>query len=221
MSRNTCGARRRSDAAPAFAVARNGRAMRGIVAMGLPLAGILAVGAMAIADPRAPARGIDSDARPGVSAYQLAAQLPARIRKGEPAALILRVRKSGLPADHVAACLAPAPLFASEEDVADTTPAIGIDLGAGAEPASEPACAMAIAAVRTAPGVYEFTWEPDTAGRVNLRFSVGDSQLNVAVNVGSAPPNPAILMAFVLLVGVILSAAARMRRTRQRQGGST
>ncbi len=195
--------------------------MRGIVAMGLSLAGILAPAAIVIADPSAPVRGIESEARRGASAYQLAAHLPASIRKGEPASLILHVQKSGRPVDDVIACLAPVPAFASEEDAADTTPAIGIDLGAGAEPGSQPGCVMAIAAVRTAPGVYQFTWEPDTAGRVNLQFSVGDSQLNVAVNVGSAPPNPAILIAFVLLVGAILSVAVRMRRTQQRQGGST
>ncbi|MGD0696335.1 MAG: hypothetical protein ABSB82_16050 [Terriglobia bacterium] len=206
-------------------LARDGRALRGIVAIGLSLAGILAPAAIVIAAPSAPVRGIESEARRGASAYQLAAHLPASIRKGEPASLILHVQKSGRPVDDVIACLAPVPAFASEEDAADTTPAIGIDLGAGAEPASapapEPGCVMAIAAVRTAPGVYQFTWEPDTAGRVNLQFSVGDSQLNVAVNVGSAPPNPAILIAFVLLVGAILSVAVRMRRTQERQGGST
>jgi hypothetical protein len=195
--------------------------MRRIIAVGLQLAGILVLGTLAIAIPSTAARDIESKAGRGASAYELAVQLPARIRKGEPASLILHVQKSGRPVDDVAACLAPAPLFASEEDVADTTSAIGSDLGASAEPTSQPACVMAIAAVRTAPGVYQFTWEPDTAGRVNLRFTAGDSLLVVAVNVRSAPPNPAILIAFALLVGVILTAAARMRRSQQRQGGST
>jgi hypothetical protein len=188
--------------------------------MGLPLAGILAAGT-AIVGPSAAARGVDSQVPRGPSAYQLAAQLPARIRKGEPASLILYVQKSGRPVDNVAACLAPAPLFTSEEDAMDATPAIGIDLGTGAEPGAQPACVGAIAAVRTAPGVYQFTWEPDTAGRVNLRFSAGDSQLNEAVNVSSAPPNAAILIAFVLLVAAILGAAGRMRRTQRRQSDLT
>jgi hypothetical protein len=195
--------------------------MRGVVLIGLWLAGILTIGAMAIADPIARAPGLDRAARQGASAYQLAVQTPARIQQDEPASLILHVLKNGRPADDVTACLATAPLFPSEEDVTDTTPAAGIDLGAGPEGAFLPVCATAIAAVRTAPGVYEFTWEPDTAGRVNLRFTAGDSQLNVPVNVGSAPPNPAILIGFVVLVGVILSAAAWMRRRRLRQGSLT
>lgn len=166
------------------------------------------------------AGGAGSEARQQAAAYKLAAQLPARIRKGEPASLILHVLKSGRPADDVAACLAPVPLFASAEDVVDPTPATGADLGTAVEPASQAACVMAIAAVRSAPGVYRFTWEPDTAGRVNLRFTAGDGRLNVAVNVESAPPNPAILIAFVLLVAAILSAAAWMRRAPQRQGSA-
>jgi len=176
---------------------------------------------MAIAGSGAAARGIESEDRRGPSAYQLAAQLPARIRKGEPASLVLYVQKNDRPAEDVAACLVPAPSFTSEEDAMDATPAIGADLGAGAEPGSQPACVGAMAAVRTAPGVYQFTWEPDTPGRVNLRFTVGDSQLNEAVNVSSPPPNPAVLIAFVLLVAAILGAAGRMRRTEQRQGDLT
>jgi len=175
---------------------------------------------MAIAGSSAPAGGAGSEGRQQAAAYQLAAQLPARIRKGEPASLILHIQQSGRPVDNVAACLAPVPLFASEEDAADLTPAAGADLGTAVEPASQPACVMAIAAVRTAPGVYQFTWEPDTAGRINLRFTAGDGRLDVAANVESAPPNPAILIAFVLLVAAILSAAARMRRASQRQGGA-
>jgi hypothetical protein len=186
----------------------------------LPVAGILAV-ATAIAGPRAAARGIDGQVPSRPSAYQLAAQLPARIRKGEPASLVLYVRKSGHPVDDVAACLVPAPLFASEEDAMDTTPAMGSDLGASAGPGSPAGCVGAIAAVRAAPGVYQFTWEPDTAGRVNLRFTVGDSQLSEAVNVSSPPPNAAILITFVLLVAAILGAAGHLRRAHQRHGDST
>jgi len=197
MSRNTCGARRRIDAP------------------GLRVAGILAAVAAAIAVPSAYARGADSK----TGAYQLAAQLPARIWKGEAATLSLHVQKSGRPADDVAACLAPAPLFAGEEDATDRTPALGSDLGAGPEPASQPACVMAIAAIRTAPGIFQFTWEPDTAGRVNLQFTAGDSRLIVPVDVGSAPANPALLAAFVLVAGVMVSAARWMRHARERQGG--
>jgi len=196
--------------------------------MGLPLAGILA-SALPIARPSAAAQGIENRVQRAPSAYQLAAQLPARIKKGEAASLVLYVQKGGQPVDNVAACLVPAPLFTNEEDAMDTTPAIGVDLGvdlgaelgAGPEPGSQPACVGAIAAVRTAPGVYEFTWEPDTPGRVNLRFTAGDSQLNEAVNVSSAPPNPAILIAFVVLVAAILGTAGRMRRRQPRQGDLT
>jgi hypothetical protein len=40
------------------------------------------------------------------------------------------------------------------------------------------------------------------------------------VNVRSAPPNPTILIAFVFLVGVILSVAARMRHMQRQRGGA-
>lgn len=80
---------------------------------------------------------------------------------------------------------------------------------------------MGMEAVRTGPGVYEFTWEPDTAGRVELRFTVGGTELDVAVDVVSAPPDSAFLVAFVLLVGAILGSAARMRRTRRPRAVST
>ena len=182
MSRNTCGARRRINAAAIW------------------LAGVLAAHA--------------------AGAYRLAADLPARLRKGEPASLILRVDAGGRPAHDVAACLVPAPLFASEEDAADTTPAIGIDLGVGADPSPETPCVMAIAGVRTAPGVYRFTWEPDSAGRVELRFRVKEGRLEVPVDVESAPPSPTVLIAFVLLIGTIMGAAAGMRRRQTRQGGA-
>jgi hypothetical protein len=220
MLRNTSRARPRTDTIPVLPLARDGRCMRGISAIGFLVAGSLALGTLAIADPSAAVRDIDSKALCAANAYELAVQLPAKIRKGEPASLILHVQKNSRPADDVAPCMAPAPLFASEEDVTDTTPAIGSDLGAGAEPTTQPACVMAIAAVRTAPGVYQFTWEPDTAGRVNLQFTAGDSQLDVAVNVRSAPPNPTILIAFVFLVGVILSVAARMRHMQRQRGGA-
>jgi len=196
--------------------------MRAIVAIGLLLAGIPAVGAVAATDSSVSARASNREVQGSATAYQLTAQVPARIRQGEPASLVLHVEKTGQPpAGDVAACLATAPLFPSEEDASDTTPALGMDLGVGAESSSQSGCVMGIAGVRSAPGAYQFTWEPDTAGRVNLRFSVGDSLLNVLVNVESAPPSPAILIGFLLLVVVILSAAGWMRHAQKRHGGST
>ena len=130
---------------------RNGRVLSGIIAAGLWLAGILAAGAVGIADPSAPEQGINSEGRRSASAYELTAQLPAGFRKGESASLILHVRKDGHPAGDVFACLASVAVFASDEDAADTTPAMGTDLGVATEPASapaaEPACVMALAAV--------------------------------------------------------------------------
>ena len=220
MFRNTCAAKPRIEEARILRPARDCPAIRRLFPMGLPLAAFL-VSAMVIPAARAVAQGIESQVRRSPSAYQLAVQLPARIRKGEPASLVLHVHKSDRPVDDVAACLVPRPLFTSEEEAADATPAIGIDLGVGAEPGSQPACVGAIAAVRAAPGTYQFTWEPDTPGRVNLQFTVGDTQLNEAVNVTSTPPNLAILLAFVLLIATILGAAVRMRRRQQRQGDFT
>ena len=227
MSKNTCEAKPKTEAPQVLLSVRNPNAARWLLPRGARLAGIVAI-SMIIGGPCALVRGIESVA--GTSDYQLAVQLPARIRKGQPASLVLYVQRRGVPVDGVAACLTPTPLFASEEDATDATPAAGIDLGASTEPESDPtdppgsagpACVGSIAALRAAPGVYQFTWEPDESGRVNLRFSVGDSQLNKAVNVGSAPPNPAILITFVLLVAGILGAAGHMRRTRARRGDLT
>lgn len=224
MSKNTCEAKPKTEAPQVLLSVRNPNAARWLLPRGARLAGIVAI-SMIIGGPCALVRGIESVA--GTSDYQLAVQLPARIRKGQPASLVLYVQRRGVPVDGVAACLTPTPLFASEEDATDATPVAGIDLGAGTEPGSDPAglagpaCVASIAALRTAPGIYQFTWEPDQAGRVNLRFSVNDSQLNEAVNVGSAPPNPTILFTFVLVVAVILGTAGRMRRTRARRGNLT
>ena len=134
--------------------------------------------------------------------------------------MILRVERAGRPAEDAVACMDPVPIFASEEDIADTTPALGADLGVGAPSAAAPACVAALAAVRTAPGVYRFTWEPDAAGRIDLRFTVGDSRFHVPIDVASPPADPAIPIAFVLLAGAFLGTAAWMRRTRKRSGGA-
>jgi len=220
MLRNTCAAKPRIEKARVLRLARDRPITRRLLLIGLPLAGIL-VSAMALPGPRSLAQGIESQVRRGPSAYQLAVQLPARIRKGEPASLVLHVQKSGRPANDVAACLAPQPVFSSEEDAVDATPALGTDLGVDAEPGSTPGCVGAIADVRTAPGVYQFTWEPDTPGRVNLRFTVADSQLNAAVDVASSPPNPAILTSFLLLIAAILGDAGSLRRRQRRLGEFT
>lgn len=163
---------------------------------------------------------VDQQARQSANTGPLSVQLPARIEKGEPASLILHLGQSGEHARNLAACLAPVPLFPSEDDAADTTPNLGADLGAGAESPSQPGCVMGIAGVRTAPDSYQFTWEPDTAGRVNLHFTLGHNQLVVPVDVASAPPNSAILIAFALFVGATLIVAACMRRALQVRGGS-
>lgn len=85
MLRNTSKARPRTDTIPVLPLARDGRSMRGISAIGLLVAGSLALGTLVIADPSAAARDIDSKALCGANAYELAAQLPAKIRKSEPA----------------------------------------------------------------------------------------------------------------------------------------
>ncbi len=195
--------------------------MRRVIATGLQIASTLLLCALCFANSSSEGRAIESKAGQDASAYRLTAQIPDRIQKGEITSITLHVQKNGRPVDDIIACLKPAPLFVSEEDVTDTTAALGSDLGANEEPATQLACVTSIAAVRTAPGVYQFTWEPDTAGRINLQFTAGESRLEVPVNVRSAPPNPALLIAFVLFVGVILSTAAWMRRMRHRQGGST
>ncbi len=101
----------------------------------------------------------------------------------------------------------------------DTTPAGGIDLGTDSESTAQPGCINSIAGVMSGPGTYAFTWEPDTAGRVNLTFTVGASTLTVPVDVASAPPSAAILIFFVLFVAAVLSTAACLRR-RLRPGGA-
>ncbi|HUI79421.1 MAG TPA: hypothetical protein VLY24_15960 [Bryobacteraceae bacterium] len=159
---------------------------------------------------------VQADAAPG--AYELRVQIPAGFRKGQAASLILNVRRAGRPADDAFACLAPVPVFVSDPDDIDPTPAVGADLGSASDPAAALACVSAIAAVRTAPGVYQFNWEPDTAGRVHLRFTVGDSRLDVPVDVASAPPNFAVLVGFTLLIGATWMTAAHIRRRRRRVG---
>ena len=143
--------------------------------------------------------------------YVLTAELPATIRKGAPATLLLHVHSGAQPVDHLAACLATAPLFVSMEDALDTTPANGVDLGVGLESGLQPACSMAIAGVPSGPGIYAFTWEPDTAGRVNLKFTAGASAITVPADVDSAPASPAILAVFVVFVALVFSVAAYVR----------
>jgi hypothetical protein len=70
---------------------------------------------------------------------------------------------------------------------------------------------MAIAGVPSGPGIYAFTWEPDTAGRVNLKFTAGASAITVPADVGSAPPNPVVLAVFAVFVALVLSLAAYVR----------
>ncbi|MGP8246651.1 MAG: hypothetical protein ACLQVN_19290 [Bryobacteraceae bacterium] len=146
--------------------------------------------------------------------YVLTVELPARLRKGAPATLLLHVHSGAQPVDRLAACLATAPLFPSMEDALDTTPANGIDLGAGPESGLQPGCSMAIAGVPSGPGIYAFTWEPDTAGRVNLKFTAGASAITVPADVDSAPPSPVILAAFVVFVALVFGMAAYARRRR-------
>jgi len=150
---------------------------------------------------------------------QLAAQIPAAVRKGHVTTLILQVRQNGRPVDHAAACLATAPLFVSLEDVLDTTPAGGVDLGSGPDSAVRPACTNAIAGTQSGDGRYAFEWEPDTAGRVNLIFSAAGSTLIVPVDVGSEPPSAIILILFATFVAAVLITAGCLRR-RLRPGGA-
>jgi hypothetical protein len=197
--------------------------MKGMKAIGVALlAGILAGGAQAVAcqSTGAPSMG-GVETAGATGAHQLTAQLPAAIWKGQNATLILHVRKDGQPVDQVAACLATAPLFVSLEDAIDTTPAGGVDLGTGAEFTARPACTNAIAGVRSGPGTYVFTWEPDTAGRVNLTFTAGAGTLTVPVDVASAPPSAAILILFVAFVAAVLTTAAGLRRLLQPGGAAS
>jgi hypothetical protein len=154
-------------------------------------------------------------------AYQLTAQLPATIAKGKVTTLILHIRENGKPVDSVAACLTTAPLFMSVEDALDTTPAGGIDLGTGLEAAAQPGCRMGMAGVPSGPGTYEFTWEPDTAGHVNLIFTAGVSMLNIPVDVASTPPSRAILILFFFVVAAVLSTAACLRRRLRPEGAAS
>jgi hypothetical protein len=175
------------------------------------LAGFLAGGAQQAAGLSKSLPETRTAGNAGTGAYQLKAQLPPTIRKGEPTTLILNVWRKGKPADNVMACLSPVPIFPSTEDAMDTTPAGGMDLGASPDSAAQPACTTALAGVPGGPGTYLFMWEPDTAGRVNLTFTAGDSALTVGTDVGSAPPKAAILALFVLFVVTVLSCAAYLR----------
>ena len=157
----------------------------------------------------APLTGVTDPAATGN--YVLTAEVPATLRKGAPATLVLHVHSGAQPVDRLVACLATAPLFISMEDALDTTPANGIDLGAGLESSLQPVCSMAIAGVSSGPGIYAFTWEPDTAGRVKLKFTAGGSAIAVPVDVDSAPPSPVILAVFVVFVALVFSMAAYMR----------
>jgi hypothetical protein len=71
-----------------------------------------------------------------------------------------------------------------------------------------------MAGERTAPGTYAFTWEPDTAGRVNLDFAAAGAAVTIPVDVVSPPPNAAVLALFLLAVVGILVVAAHLRRLR-------
>lgn len=186
------------------------------------LAGILAGAAQGVAHQGAGAARIGRAGTAGEpGTYQLTVQLPSAVRKGQNATLILHVRKDGQPFDPATACLATVPLFVSLEDAIDTTPSGGIDLGAGPEFPARPACTNAIAGMRSGPGTYVFTWEPDTAGRVNLTFTAGAGTLSLPVDVASAPPNAAILILFAAFVAAVLITAAGLRRLRQPGGAAS
>jgi hypothetical protein len=144
--------------------------------------------------------------------YELTVDAPPPLRKGEVAVLVLHVRHAGRPVDAAPTCLAPVPLFVSAEDALDPTPAGGMDLGPGEAQGSAAGCNTAIAGERVEPGTYAFTWEPDTAGRVNLSFVAGGTTLMVPVDVASAPPSRAVLILFLLAVATILIVAAALRR---------
>ena len=185
------------------------------------LAGISVGGAPAIAGHGAGAPDISGPQQAATSAYQLTAEIPATIGRGDVVTLILHVRKGERPVDRTAACLAAVPLFISVEDALDSTPAGGIDLGPHADFAAQPACTMAIAGVPSGPGTYAFTWEPDTPGRVNLTFTAADSTLTVPIDVAGTPPSATILTFFVVLLVVILSTAAWMRRRLRSEGAAS
>jgi len=154
-------------------------------------------------------------------AYQLSVQLPATIAKGKTATLILHVAENGKPADRVGTCLNTAPMFISVEDALDTTPAGGSDLGSGSEAGAQAGCRMGLAGEQSGPGTYAFSWEPDTAGRVNLTFTAGAGLLTVPVDVASSQPSPAILILFLLSLATILGTAASIRRRRRPEGAAS
>ena len=184
------------------------------------LAGILTGGAPIVAGQGVGTGDLSgrAAAAPGAGPWQLTAEIPATIRRGEAVTLILHVRSAARPVDGATACMAPIPLFISVEDALDPTPAGGIDLGPATDRATQPACAMAIAGVPAGAGTYAFTWEPDTPGRVNLTFTAARSTLTVPVDVAGAPPSTTILTSFVVLVAAILGTAGWLRRHLRSEG---
>ena len=151
-------------------------------------------------------------------AYQLSVQLPATIVKGKTATLILHVAENGKPAGSAVTCLNTAPVFISVEDALDTTPAGGSDLGTGPKAGMQTGCRMGLAGEQSGPGTYAFSWEPDTAGRVNLTFTAGAGLLTVPVDVASSQPSPAILILFLFALAAVLSTAACVHRHRRPEG---
>ena len=178
------------------------------------LAVMLASVAPAIADHNADVQAGRAQATAGGSASGLTAEIPGTIRRGEAVTLVLHVSKEGRPVDGAAACLAAVPLFISIEDALDSTPAGGVDLGSGSSSsgAAQPGCEKSSAGLPQAPGVYAFTWEPDTPGRVTLTFTAAGGTLTLPVDVASAPPDTTVLVSFALLTAAILGIAACVRR---------
>jgi len=171
------------------------------------------------AEATAPATGLTHPATD--SGYQLTAQIPSAFQKGQNATLVLHVKKDGQSVDPAAVCLSPRPLFISFEDAADPTPAGGADLGTGLGTAPGTGCSNALAGEQTGPGTYAFTWEPDTAGRVNLMFTAGSGTLTVPVDVGSAPPSTTVLILFAVFVAAVLITAAGLRARLERIGAAS
>ncbi len=154
-------------------------------------------------------------------AIRLLADVPAAIRRGEPVTILLHVTRDGRPGDGLATCMAARPLFIDLEDALDPTPAGGMDLGTGAALDGQPACDMAIAGTPHGPGSYEFTWEPDTSGRVNLIFAAAGRTLTVPADVASAAPSRPFLGVFVLFVSATLATGLAVRRRRASKKRST
>jgi hypothetical protein len=173
------------------------------------LAGILAAPAIASPHEAAPSR-----ASVGAAAPRLSAEIPRSIRRGEAVTLVLHVTTAQRPVEAAVACLAAVPLFISIEDALDSTPAGGVDLGSGSSSsgAAQPGCEKSSAGLPQAPGVYAFTWEPDTPGRVTLTFTAAGGTLTLPVDVASAPPDTTVLVSFALLTAAILGIAACVRR---------